>query len=749
VGAGRIDPVNAFSADIIAYNTQRPELVSVSFGVLNVAVPTTFSKNITVRNKGSDTVTYNVTYTPFVRADDDDGGATPGVGNGGAGVTVSVAPAQITLGPGETRTLTVTLAVDPDAMTRPYTHDPTVMEIFPFFYRHWLAEESGYVTLVPTDLNTAVELRVPVYAAPRPSSMMNAATTSIAAPGLSGTTSIDLVGTDVHTGPQHPYDETSLVSAFELSFVSPSRTTGIRAAADLRRVGITSDYQANGNNLAVTQLLFGIETYREWSSLSDTVQFDIYFDLNQDGTAEYRAWNGNITRGFFGFFDSDEFVVFLDDLATSDEADELENFVNFYAPIRSQATPNTVVFQNNVVFLPVQVSQFDYWIASRYKNQPVDLTPVMTYNIETSGIDLSSSATFWGATLYDDWDGTAIDINYDWSQNAGPNPPCILLLHHHNVPGTRAETVCLQSDLVSNLAITKQVSDSTPNPGDTITYLITVTNQAATAAPVVIVEDLLPSGVAYAAHLASQGSYNPNNGQWMVGSLGAGASATLQIDAQVDDHAQGVITNTAIVRAGVGNDLTPGNNTASADIEIGGEDDDAGSGGEAGSFKPVISKEAALAPGALGLPGEQIIWTVMVTNAGTVPGYNFQVMDTIRPELRIDRVETDRGTVSVDQQTITWTVDQLNPAESVQMRIYTTILRTPSDGLFFNEAVVLGPEGPVAATAQVPGVSDLPSTGYPQPHDSQPDRKVIMAGLGLLIGLGGVILAVMRRKIRA
>jgi uncharacterized repeat protein (TIGR01451 family) len=306
--------------------------------------------------------------------------------------------------------------------------------------------------------------------------------------------------------------------------------------------------------------------------------------------------------------------------------------------------------------------------------------------------------------------------------------------------------VCLRSDLLSNLAITKQVSDSTPNPGDAITYLITVTNRATTPEPVVIVDDLLPHGVTYVSHTASQGNYSPYSGQWTVGALDAGASATLQIEATVDHNARGVITNTAKVRPNVGTDRTPGNNTASAEIEVGGKREGGGNGSGEGVFKPAIKKQAALAPGALGLPGEQIIWTITAANEGTAPGYNFQVVDTIRPELRIDRAEAEQGTVSIEQQTVTWTIDQLAPGESVQMQIYTTILEVPPDDLFSNEAVGLSPEGTIAATAQVSGVSTLPSTGYPPQKNSHTDRTVVIIGLILFTVLGGLTLIAVRRK---
>ena len=69
----------------------------------------------------------------------------------------------------------------------------------------------------------------------------------------------------------------------------------------------------------------------------------------------------------------------------------------------------------------------------------------------------------------------------------------------------------------ADLAITKGVSDSTPDENDSIDYTVTVTNNGPDGATGVVVTDLLPAGVAYDVHLASQGTYVPGTGEWTVG----------------------------------------------------------------------------------------------------------------------------------------------------------------------------------------------------------------------------------------
>ncbi len=111
----------------------------------------------------------------------------------------------------------------------------------------------------------------------------------------------------------------------------------------------------------------------------------------------------------------------------------------------------------------------------------------------------------------------------------------------------------------ADLEVTKIVDNATPSVGESITYSITVTNQGDDNAGGVTLSDVLPSEVSYLSS-SGPGSYNPNSGEWAVGSLNVGASATLQITVQVD--AAGTFSNTANVQASdlIDPDSTPGNN---------------------------------------------------------------------------------------------------------------------------------------------------------------------------------------------
>lgn len=89
----------------------------------------------------------------------------------------------------------------------------------------------------------------------------------------------------------------------------------------------------------------------------------------------------------------------------------------------------------------------------------------------------------------------------------------------------------------ADLEVTKTANTTTINCASSFTYTVTVKNNGSVTAGSVVVTDVLPAGLVFASANASQGSYNSTNGEWTVGTLNNGATATLTIDVTVDCNA--------------------------------------------------------------------------------------------------------------------------------------------------------------------------------------------------------------------
>jgi len=103
-----------------------------------------------------------------------------------------------------------------------------------------------------------------------------------------------------------------------------------------------------------------------------------------------------------------------------------------------------------------------------------------------------------------------------------------------------------QLPLSVDLALTKEVvGDDTVTVGETATFTVTVENLGPSDATGIFVYDLLPAGLNFTGLTLSQGWYYVGEGQWSVGDLAFGETATLTLTATV--NTVGEIYNAAVV----------------------------------------------------------------------------------------------------------------------------------------------------------------------------------------------------------
>lgn len=180
----------------------------------------------------------------------------------------------------------------------------------------------------------------------------------------------------------------------------------------------------------------------------------------------------------------------------------------------------------------------------------------------------------------------------------------------------------LTTILTADLSLSQSVSSSAPNDLASISYTLTVTNSTSSTqtASAIMVRDLLPSGATFVSS-SGTGTYNSSTGDWAVGSLAPGQSATLTINAAVAAGNGVTVTNIAEITASSAPDpdSTPNNGVTT-------EDDYA-----ATTFTVTVSRSAGFAPTLTCSAGSVIFdWDTQAWTAGaTGNSYTLAGLGTI------------------------------------------------------------------------------------------------------------------------
>jgi Subtilase family/PA domain len=451
VGAGRIDAQAALENNVLAYVTDDPGAVSASFGPLAVAAATTLHKTITVANKGLTTETYDTSYHASTSI---------------PGVAYSVSPSQVTVAGGASTTVTLTLTINPTQLTK--TIDPTVDRDQDGLPRDYVADASGRVLFTPHDMSVE-QLRVPVYSAPRPASLMTQPTSIHLPRGAVQTASFALSGQGVNQGTGATAIQ-SLVAGFELQATSGalpncggSVTTGCihvgdEQAADLKYVGTTSDApqltSIGADPLTNGLAYFAISTQGPWHTAASQNEYDIVIDTNGDGVPDAIVFNTRFTG-------TDVFVSATEDM---------QGNVLDVEPINARlGNTDTALFDSDTLVEPVAIaalpgvaaghSRIRYGVAtfSTFSNAPVDtvgldsqLRPNGTLSMDVLKPGVAVFGTFTGfgsPLLYRDAPGTSLHLRADRASYTADHGEGALIVHFQNTAGSKAQVVQLSHAL--------------------------------------------------------------------------------------------------------------------------------------------------------------------------------------------------------------------------------------------------------------------------------------------------------------
>ena len=199
----------------------------------------------------------------------------------------------------------------------------------------------------------------------------------------------------------------------------------------------------------------------------------------------------------------------------------------------------------------------------------------------------------------------------------------------------------------------KSVDVENPNFNDEITYTVTVTNNGVVDAKQVVVRDVLGEGLKF---VKATGEYTFDEDSrtvtWIV-DLAKGESQTFYVTAVADEY--GVLTN----------DVTVGDNTASADVVV-----------------PEINpdKTANITNPNF---GDKVDYTVTVTNDGIGDANNVVIVDRLGEGLTFVSA-SDNGVWDPVKRTVTWIVD-LAKGES---KVFSVIATVSGYGNVTNSLVV-------------------------------------------------------------
>lgn len=242
-----------------------------------------------------------------------------------------------------------------------------------------------------------------------------------------------------------------------------------------------------------------------------------------------------------------------------------------------------------------------------------------------------------------------------------------------NLDSTDGSDVPMHLD--ADLSVLKYVDNPTPSTGSNITYTVMVTNGGPNNAIDVQISDVLPLGVVYQSHSPTQENYNNVSGLWSVGDLADGASATLNITAQVTAVGPATVTNTATVINLNQPDPNLENNSDPASIYVGEPAPD--------EADLVILK---FADNHRPYEGTTITFTVMVENTGPVNATNIQVIDQLPNDVTYQSHSTTAGTYN--SSTGIWSIPSLGNGGIATLTIAAIVNAGTAGSTFPNTATI-------------------------------------------------------------
>jgi uncharacterized repeat protein (TIGR01451 family) len=252
---------------------------------------------------------------------------------------------------------------------------------------------------------------------------------------------------------------------------------------------------------------------------------------------------------------------------------------------------------------------------------------------------------------------------------------------NNNISGEDDQSSVTVNTLDADLSITKTDSPDPVAPGGTLTYTITVTNNSTDAAQNVTVTDNLPATVTFGTCNSVSGNGTcggtGNSRTVTYASIAGGASETITLQVTVSNAATdgSTISNTASVSSATTFDPNNGNNSATATTTV-----------QAAAPPSADLSLIKTVNNATPNVGEQITFTVQLSNNGPDAASGVTVNDLLPPGLTFVTATTSHGTY--DSGTGNWTIGAVAVGTNVETLTITALVTSASISGVTNTAEV-------------------------------------------------------------
>ncbi|MCY1694114.1 S8 family peptidase [Curtobacterium sp. SL109] len=403
-GTGRVDALQAVTAGTTVRSVENDQLVTASFGVVEVASPTTEKRTLQIKNTDGRPHTYDVAYESRVAQ---------------GGVAFSIDKPRVTVVPHGTATVTLTMTIaDPTKLTR--TIDPTQESVQQGYQREFVAAATGLVTFTPTEQRYN-PLRLATYAAPKAVSAVHGSDVTFAA--TSSTADLALAGRGV---------EGALVAPFVLGGTDPQESFPDGSAKQSLQA---ADVRTFGASAADGTLAFGVQTAGPDADPGAVTNVEVLIDTDRDGTPDYLVYDAKSAA-------VDATLATTIDLATGETLDAQP--LNGGAPGQDVNTFDSAVKVLTVSQQAIGVTgAFDYSVLTESAYAPaqatsgsavVDETSTATFDPSAPGLAFAQGGT--AGVLFSDAGSLQVTRAAD-----STTTPRILLLHLHNAVGDQADVL--------------------------------------------------------------------------------------------------------------------------------------------------------------------------------------------------------------------------------------------------------------------------------------------------------------------